>query len=131
MPELSAPPLRIIKEHQINDCNNAIEVHALDQPQSGVHHHYAIVKATPDLPPETLCEIKFQIGLFEEVGVNGATNEALLAVVLDRLHAFQGNKWSRGRETAKAISRIEEALLWLLQRTRKRQLRGIKSTGKK
>ncbi len=60
----------------------------------------------------------------QEAGPNGITHEALLEVVLDRLRAFQRGKCAC-RENAIAITHLEEALLWLQQRTRDRIRRGV------
>jgi len=44
---------------------------------------------------------------------NGLTDEALLAVVQDRLECFQVAHATKSREYALAITKIEEALHWL------------------
>lgn len=59
--------------------------------------------------------IKFQKGSIEEAGKNGCHNEDLLMIVLDRLQAFQEGEL-KCRENAIAITKIEEALLWLEKR---------------
>lgn len=69
------------------------------------------------------CHIIFQLGNPAE-SVNGITNEALLSVVLDRLEGFQSGDF-KSRETALAITEIEEALLWLASRTLDRMDRGV------
>ena len=59
---------------------------------------------------------------------NGTTNEEVLAVLIDRLR-FLGEKLPC-RENAIAITRCEEALLWLNKRTADRQARGVEGTSK-
>lgn len=76
---------------------------------------------------EQLCEIKFQEGPIREYGVNGIHNEDLLNIVLERLGGFQKSKF-RCRENAVAITKIEEALMWLRKRTDGRESRGVEGT---
>jgi hypothetical protein len=71
--------------------------------------------------------IHFQEGPIIENGVNGVTNEDLLAMVLTRLEHFQNSDF-RCRENALAITKIEEALLWLKKRTLDREIRGVEGT---
>lgn len=56
----------------------------------------------------------------------GLTNEALLAVVIDRLRGFQEGPL-RCRENAVALTKIEEAMHWLHARTLDRIRRGVPS----
>ena len=70
--------------------------------------------------------LHFQTGPAAEVGVNGLTNEALLAVLAHRLNVM--NKKMPCRENAIAITNIEQAQLWLEKRTRDRLARGVEGT---
>ena len=63
-------------------------------------------------------------------GVNGITNEALLAIVADRLRGFQSGPYSC-KPNACALTHIEEALHWLQQRTLERMRRGVEGTHEK
>lgn len=67
--------------------------------------------------------IQFQLGPVKEVGVNGITNEALLAIILHRLRIL--NEKFPCRENSLAITNIEQGQMWLEQRTRNRQKRGV------
>ena len=69
----------------------------------------------------------FQNGPIKEHGVNGVTQEALLAVVIDRLRSFQAGPFSC-RENAIALTHVEEALMWLQRRTVARIKRGVEGT---
>ena len=69
-------------------------------------------------------EINFQKGAILEHGINGLTQEVLLAIVIDRLQGFQSGDFSC-RENALAITKCQEALMWLQQRTRDRIARGV------
>lgn len=73
------------------------------------------------------CEIEFQHGPIQEVGKNGVTNEALIAVVIDRLEGFQSGAFAC-RENALALTKLQEALHWLEHRTRAREARGVEGT---
>ena len=71
--------------------------------------------------------ILFQNGPIQEAGVNGLTQEALLAIVIDRLRSFQSGPYSC-RENAIALTHCEDALMWLQRRTRARIKRGVEGT---
>lgn len=76
------------------------------------------------VPCEKLCDIKFQNGGIQEVGVNGVTHEALLAVVIDRLEQFQAGPFpSLHNEQALLFTKL--ALNALHQRTVERMKRGV------
>ena len=74
-----------------------------------------------------LCEINFQEGPIKECGVNGVCNEDLINMVIERLECFQNTEF-KCRENALAITKLEEALLWLRKRTMSREQRGIEGT---
>lgn len=57
----------------------------------------------------------------------GITDQALLAIVLDRQRAFQKGPLAN-RQTALVITRLEEAQLWMLHRTREREAAGVEGT---
>jgi hypothetical protein len=71
--------------------------------------------------------ILFQNGPIKEAGVNGITQEALLAITIDRLRSFQQGPFSC-RENAIALTHCEEALMWLQRRTVARIKRGVEGT---
>lgn len=76
--------------------------------------------------PETLV-ILFQNGPIPECGVNGITQEVLLAIVADRLRSFQQGPFAC-KANACALTHIEEAQHWLQQRTIERMRRGVEGT---
>lgn len=59
---------------------------------------------------------------------NGTTNEEVLAMLINRLQ-FLGNKLP-SRENALAVTKCQEALMWLEQRTKDRTTRGVENTPK-
>lgn len=152
--------MRTITDHKLNGLNEAIKITALDQPgPGGANHDYRISYGTTDgsLPfISSVKEIRFQNGPINEAGVNGISNEALLAILIDRMRGFQhGRKAPIGlqrtddssvmtdtntdfdfntrgkyasRENACALTHLEEALMWLQKRTRDRLARGVEGT---
>ena len=125
--------MREIHTHKINPLNrNSIEVSALDEAGSGgASHHYRVDAYEWTGPDSTVgrsvVEIHFQNGPVKEAGINGITDEALFAILIDRLQGFQRGQYSC-RENAIALTHLETALLWLLNRTRAREARGVEGT---
>lgn len=95
-----------------------------EEPVYNAPNHFAIERKEDG---KLLCEISFQEGPVRECGVNGIHNEDLLNIVLERLSGFQRSKF-RCRENAVAITKIEEALMWLRKRTDGRERRGVEGT---
>ena len=71
-----------------------------------------------------LGSIDFQKGNIAENGVNGITNEALLAIVIHRLECFQSGRFPCD-ENANALVDVECALKHLESRTQQRKARGV------
>ncbi|WP_206460418.1 ABC transporter ATPase [Anaerovorax sp. IOR16] len=74
-----------------------------------------------------LADIHFQEGPIKENGVNGVCNEDLIAMVICRLEHFQKSEYAC-RDNAIAITKLEEALLWLRKRTIGRENRNVEGT---
>lgn len=68
-------------------------------------------------------DISFQRGPVPDNGVNGLTNEALLAILIDRTK-FLDNKFPCD-ENKRAVQHMEEALVNLEVRTARRIARGV------
>ena len=129
---------REITTHEPEDGPHRLTLHAIDEPgPGGANHRYAI-RATdpPPRDPELAAipafplvdhDIRFQQGPIGEAGVNGLTNEALLAIVADRLEGFQRGEFAC-HENQQALSHVREALAWLEKRTRERVRRGVEGT---
>ena len=88
---------------------------------------YAIVNGKQEHPVAVFGTIKFQCGPIGEVGINGACIEDVIDVLTTRLNGFQNGPF-KCRENALAITNLEQARLWLLERTRKRQAQGVEGT---
>lgn len=132
--------MRFLTDHKVNPANDVLMIAVMDEPGAGgANHRYEITGFdTTNNPSDTsMCEgvksgyegveILFQNGPIAEVGVNGITQEALLAIVADRLRAFQSGPYSC-RENELALTKIEEAQHWLHSRTLARMQRGVEGT---
>lgn len=114
--------MRKLTDHIVNPVNDTIEIQVIDEPGAGgAHHVYDVCSGSEYVT------IKFQNGPINENGVNGLTQEALLAIVADRLRCFQSGPFSC-RENALALTKVEEAQHWLQQRTLERMRRGVEGT---
>lgn len=125
--------MRNITSHRVNGLNEAINVIVLDEPGAGgACHHYRIEPITDTHPQGAIvpCEIRFQNGTIAEHGLNGLSNETLLAVVEDRLLGFQSGQYAC-RENAVALTKLQESMMWLQKRTRDRVARGVEGTSVK
>jgi hypothetical protein len=131
--------VRTITDHIVNPCNDQLKITVTDEPGAGGANHAYVIEgfnagnnaSNNPLFPQlvTQCEILFQNGPINEKGVNGITQEALLAIVADRLRSFQAGPFAC-RENALALTKIEEAQHWLQQRTLARMRRGVEGTNK-
>ena len=115
--------MREITDHKVNPANDTIKISVVDQPGAGgACHEYDVA-----LPSGSTTRISFQNGPIAESGVNGLTQEVLLAIVADRLRSFQAGPYAC-RENALALTKIEEAQHWLHHRTAARMARGVEGT---
>ena len=92
-------------------------------------HYFEVWEAEPGETglKKRLADIHFQEGPIKECGVNGVCNEDLIAMVITRLEHFQKSEFAC-RENALAITKLEEALLWLRKRTMGREKRQVEGT---
>jgi hypothetical protein len=116
----------------VNGLNEDLNIYVADAPGSGgANHAYAITYSlnpgTPAGGESPMVTVRFQNGPVREFGINGISNEALLAIVEDRLSGFQSGQYAC-RENAIALTKIQEAMLWLQKRTRDRMARGVEGT---
>lgn len=135
--------MREIHDHKVNPANDTLTIKVLDEPgHGGANHVYAIL-APQDIEPAikggcgeaqqiiaNRAILRFQNGPIAEHGVNGVTQEALLAIVADRLRSFQKGPYSC-KENSCALTHVEEAMHWLQQRTLERMRRGVEGTHEK
>lgn len=125
--------MRTINDHVINPANDKLTITVTDQPGAGGANHRYVVQgfdASTNVSAdgsESALTVLFQNGPINEAGVNGITQEVLLAIVADRLRSFQAGPFAC-RENALALTKIEEAQHWLQQRTIARMRRGVEGT---
>lgn len=114
--------------------NNYTEVYAIDESAFNANHRYIIIDSEDNIKSEvgarTYAEIRFQKGPIKENGVNGCHNEDLIAIVLDRLQRLNQGDF-KCRENSIAITKLEEAMMWLNKRTADRKARGVEGTSQK
>jgi hypothetical protein len=126
--------LRELTSHKVSGLNESLRIEVLDEPgQGNACHVYGITSdepRAPSVPPAVMCPIRFQNGPIQEAGVNGISNEALLAIVEDRLIRFQWGQYAC-RENSLALTKLQEAMMWLQKRTRDRIARGVEGTNQK
>jgi hypothetical protein len=135
--------VRQLTDHIVSgDQAVQLTIEVTDKPgQGGANHKYEITGFDTDTNGSVIGEngyahsfsrqvILFQNGPINEFGVNGITQEALLAIVVDRLRSFQSGPFSC-HENAIALTKCEEALMWLQRRTVARIKRGVEGTNQK
>ncbi len=129
--------MRELTSHRVNGCNEALTITVKDEPGAGgAAHRYDITGFCADNNPsmagvddeysiDAVCVV-FQNGPPAD-GVNGITNEALLAVLEDRLVGFQSGPFAHPLN-ADALDHVRAAMSCLQQRTRERVARGVEGT---
>jgi hypothetical protein len=128
------PPRREITTHRVNPANDTLTILVTDERGSGgANHRYTITGFDPRRNPLGVPElmngacILFQNGPIAEAGVNGITHEALIAILMDRLHGFQTGPFAC-EANAIALAKLAEAAHALNSRTRERMERGVEGT---
>lgn len=124
--------MRKLTDHKLNGLNDELHISVIDEPgQGNACHVYSIAygfnPGTDEGGSQEKCRISFQNGPVKEAGVNGISQEALLAILIDRLRGFQSGQFAC-RENAIALTHLEDALMWLQKRTRDRLARGVEGT---
>lgn len=125
--------MRLLKTHLTKN----VEIHAVDEPgQGGACHKYRVdwyTQGTAEGDASTIgdsASVNFQNGPIKEFGVNGIPDEALYAILIDRLQGFQKGQYSC-RENAVALTHLETTLMWLQCRTLQREAQGVEGTSAK
>lgn len=133
--------MRTLTDHIVegDSANHQLSIEIMDAPgQGGANHRYEIAgfdtttNQSDDSLGRTLtgitrCIVLFQNGPIQQFGVNGVTQEALLAIVIDRLRSFQAGPFASSWN-ASALLKCEDALEDLQMRTRERIARGVEGT---
>ena len=103
---------------------NYTEIEHEDEFKFNAPHHFEVKNVNNG---EVVTRIDMQEGPIEENGINGCFTEDLIAIALVRLESFQNSEY-RCRENAVAITKLEEALMWLRKRTNRRVEVGTEGT---
>lgn len=133
--------MRTLEDHKVNPANDTLTITVVDEPGSGgANHAYFISGADFDSNPGSARALDharaeyvegfvllFQNGPIAEVGVNGVTHEALLAILCDRMRGFQAGPYC-SEDNAEALACMEQAQAALQRRTRARMARGVEGT---
>lgn len=127
--------MRTIDTHKVNPANDRLQINVTDEPGAGgANHEYRISGFDDPEDPNGISQrtlrLSFQNGPIPEKGVNGITHEVLLAIVQDRLEAFQNGPFAC-EENGKALEAVKQAQHWLQFRTLKRMARGVEGTHQK
>ena len=128
--------MREITSHKVNPANDTLSIKVLDEPGAGgANHLYEVEGFDYGTNPSAGAHkvegnallVLFQNGPIGEAGVNGVTQEVLLAIVADRLQAFQAGPYAC-EENGNALEHIKAAKRWLEERTKNRMARGVEGT---
>jgi hypothetical protein len=116
--------IRIAANDRDPNAGNMSHEYRLSWPSSGAHSPHALPKiAGADLV------IRFQQGSIAEGGINGASNEALAAIIIDRLEGAQQGSHAC-EENEDALYYFAKGLAKLHSRSRRRMQAGIADTSK-
>lgn len=108
----------VVKTADLRASDNAHHKYTIEvygDPSGGVQPQWAVLHSEL---------IEFQNGGLKEVGPNGITDQALIAIVLDRLRSFNDGQY-RCRENSMMITKLEEALMWGEKRGNDRARRNV------
>ena len=130
--------MRTLTDHQVNPANDQLSIIVADEPGAGGAHHRYEIRGFNSFRNPSADEgdqqgysgslvVLFQNGPIGEAGINGVTQEALIAICIDRLECFQAGDY-KCEENARALDHLKMAQKWLLNRTRARMARGVEGT---
>ena len=127
--------MRTIDTHKTNAANEALTITVTDEPGAGgANCRYEVTGYSSRSNPSANAEVDlinstpvlFQNGPIAD-GINGITQEVLLAIVIDRLASFQFGPYAC-QENHEALCHCYAALFALKARTKKRLARGVEGT---
>ena len=117
---------RKLTAHQVPGLNEVLEITVLDEPgDGGACHEYEIRLLGDDGGIIRAWDINFQKGpIADPNDRNGLTNEALLAILIDRMEGFQSGPFHCNENQA-VLELVTNALEGLHIRTKRRIDRGV------
>ena len=109
----------VIDTHHVEGYGYNINIKAVPVERYGLPSYtYQLTKDYTDKSwYQYIKELSFQVGDPKVYGVNGVTNEALLAIMIHRLQGFQNNSSTNCSENQEAINHMELAMEALHSRT--------------
>jgi hypothetical protein len=120
--------MRELEDHKVTTLNReCVVVRAIDKrDEDGAHHTYQIDVRDPQKKVESVyrCMLRFQQGGLQDVGANGLTDQALLAIVIDRMRGFQSGPYSCDDNNL-IIAHLQQAMEVFEQRAIERAARGV------
>ena len=113
----------VIDTHHVEGYDYNINIKAVPVERYGLPSYtYQLTKDYADKSwYQYIKELSFQVGDPKVYGVNGVTNEALLAIMIHRLQGFQNNSSTNCSENQEAINHMELAMEALHSRTHRIQ----------
>jgi hypothetical protein len=117
--------------HDGHGLNESIVVQTTDEVgPGGAHHSYTLFKRNGSNREQELGYLQFQKGPVDEPGsTSGITEAALLAVLIDRLEAFQAGPYAC-EENQQALDNLRAAMTAVHARAHARAERGVLGTYK-
>lgn len=116
---------RRITTHEFEELGPTMSIEVLDDPgPGGASHRYRIFWGEGEV------EIPFQCGPRKEANLNGLLEPALLAIIIDRLEAFQAGPYPSSQGMV-ALGHLRAALGEMRDRVLDRVRRGVMGTSAK
>lgn len=117
---------KITAHHDGHGLNDKLVIKATDNKgPGGAHHRYWIYFEDEEDGGDAAGYLQFQCGPRDEPGSTpGLTSAAVVALLIDHLQEFQDGEFP-SRETALAITKLQEALFWMRHRADLRAARGV------
>ncbi len=121
--------MKLKKLNTIQKSNKLNNIYAEDEKGNGnAYHRYTIRHYSDDKEKgigTVLADIQFQNGARKEQdSISGVSSMDLLEIVRHNLQCFQSGEFAT-RENAIALTKVEEALLWLNKRSEDRAERNV------
>lgn len=125
--------MRELTSHKLSTLNSSVDVFVVDAPREGGACHVYRIEPHPEghSPGHIIpTNIHFQDGPIVENGVNGISDESLLAILEDRLAGFQSGEFAC-HQNAFALKHVSIAMRYLHERTSDRVERGVEGKSEK
>lgn len=118
--------MREITDHRTGSSADSLTINVMDEPGAGGANHFYQITGFDEAtgPIGGKVDVMFQNGTIPENGINGVTQEALLAIVIDRLRSFQDGPFANDYNQT-ALDYCNGALKALKARTTDRLARGV------